>query len=223
MLNPGNGSNNINNINNSFGTYQPSYLAAPGDTRTLTQTENATFTTGSDFGRYHHTLALTGSQTSGTNGTPESHRDIANYGLAYAINRFVSVIGTVGYENMSYGASSANGVATSVPYKVSGMVGSGGIKLTPNADSSATITYGWMDGGATFTLDATYKPTARTSLYVSSSSGVTTNSQQISGFVSDSTVNDNGISIDPNTGAPLHEPGLSTDARVCDRRTAAGP
>lgn len=206
-LNPGNGSNNninyINNINNGFGNYQPSYLAAPGDTRSLSQSENATFTSGSDFGRYHHTLALTGNQTSGNNGTPESHRDIANYGLAYAINRFVSLIGTVGYEDLSYGASSLNGVATSHPYKVSGMIGGAGVKLTPNADSSATITYGWIDGGASFTLDATYKPTARTSLYASSSSGITTNSQQISGFVADSTVNDYGISVDPNTGAPL--------------------
>ena len=200
-LNSGNNSNN--NINNGFGSYQPNYLVATGDTRTLAQSENATFTSGSDFGRYHHTLALTGGQTTGTNGTPDSHRDIANYGLAYAINRFVSLIGTVGYEDMSYGASSVNGVATSVPYKVSGMIGGAGVKLTPNADSSATITYGWIDGGASFTLDATYKPTARTSLFASSSSGITTNSQQISGFVSDSTINDVGISIDPNTGAPL--------------------
>jgi uncharacterized protein (PEP-CTERM system associated) len=206
-LNPGNGSNNnvnnINNINNGFGNYQPNYLVASGDTRTLTQSENATFTSGSDFGRYHHTFALTGTQTTGTNGTPDSHRDIANYGLAYAINRFVSLIGTVGYEDLSYGASSVNGVTTSNPYKVSGMIGGAGVKLTPNADSSATLTYGWIDGGASFTLDATYKPTARTSLYASSSSGITTNSQQISGFVSDSTINDNGISVDPNTGAPL--------------------
>ncbi len=205
-LNPGNASNNINNINNinnGFGTYQPSYLIASGNTRTLTQTENATFTTGSEFGRYHHTLALTGDQTSGSNGTPESHRDIANYGLAYAINRFVSLVGTVGYEDLSYGASNINGAALSHPYKVSGMVGGAGVKLTPNADSSATITYGWIDGGASFTLDATYKPTARTSLYASSSTGVTTNAQQISGFVSDSTVNDYGITVDPNTGAPL--------------------
>jgi uncharacterized protein (PEP-CTERM system associated) len=205
-LNPGNGSNNnnnINNINNGFGNYQPSYLAAPGDTRTLTQSENATFTSGSNFGRYHHTLALTGSQTSGNNGTPESHRDIASYGLAYAINRFVSVIGMVGYEDMSYGASSIYGVSTSNPYNFSGIIGNAGVKMTPNADSSATITYGWVDGGASFTLDATYKPTARTSLYASSSSGITTNSQQISGFVSDSSVNDSGISVDPNTGAPL--------------------
>jgi uncharacterized protein (PEP-CTERM system associated) len=205
-LNPNKNSNNfnnINNINNGFGIYQPNYQVASGDTRTLTQSENATFTSGNDFGRYHHTLALTGAQTTGTNGTPNSHRDIANYGLAYAINRFVSIIGNVGYEDLSYGASSVNGVATSATYKVSGMVGGAGVKLTPNADSSATITYGWIDGGASFTLDATYKPTARTSLYASSSSGITTNSQQISGFVSDSTINDNGISIDPNTGAPL--------------------
>jgi len=171
--------------------------------QTITQSEDLNFTTGTDFDRFHNTVDISGSQFGGSATAQGGHRDLASYELGYAINRFVTVLAKAGYEDLYYSATRSSGVLTSAPYKVNGPIGGVGLKLTPNPDSSIAISYGYLDGGPSIELDATYKPTARTSLFATSSSGVTTNSQLISGFVNDSDISDSGIAIDPNTGAPL--------------------
>jgi uncharacterized protein (PEP-CTERM system associated) len=204
-----NGNNNGNNSPfNAFGS--------SGNSRTITQTEGASFSTGEDFGRFNHTVALRGTQYSGTGSLNDGHRNTATYDIAYAYSRFITFTGEVGYEDLFYSGVTTNGVVTSLPYHLEAPLGSVGIRVTPNADSSVSLSYGYVDGGTSFTLDGTYKPTARTVIYANSSSGVTTNAQQIQNYASGTQVTQNGTVIDPRTGAPVQysNNNLSNSAQV---------
>jgi uncharacterized protein (PEP-CTERM system associated) len=181
-----------------------------GNTRDLTQTEDANFTTGDDFGRFNHTADISSTQYGGSGSLRSGHRNLATYDIAYAVNRFLTVTARAGYEDLLYNGTSYNGVITSLPYKLNEPVGSVGFRVTPNADSHINASYGHIDGGQSFTLDASYKPTARTVVYATSSSGLTTNAQQIQNFTSSSQVNASGVTINPQTGLPIQLTNLST-------------
>jgi uncharacterized protein (PEP-CTERM system associated) len=181
-----------------------------GNSRSITQTEDANFTTGEDFGRFNHTLDVTATQLSGTGSLRNGHRNLATYDIAYAVNRFVTVTARAGYEDLFYNGTTFNGIVTSLPYKLNEPIGSVGFRLTPNADSHLNFSYGHIDGGESFTLDASYKPTARTVIYASSSSGLTTTAQQIQNFSANSQVNASGITINPQTGLPIQLTNTST-------------
>ena len=194
-----------NAYGSSTGTTNSAFNAfgASGNSRTITQTEGASFTTGEDFGRFNHTAALLATQYSGQGSLRSGHRNTATYDLAYAYSRSLTLTGRIGYEDLYYSGTSSNGVITSLPYKLTAPLGSAGFKYVPNPDSSIAMSYGYVDGGGTFTLDASYKPTARTVIYATSSSGVTTNAQQIQGFAQGTQVSQSGVTIDPRTGAPV--------------------
>jgi uncharacterized protein (PEP-CTERM system associated) len=206
--------NSINQRNNPG--VQNSIFNAVNNGNTLTNSEDASFTTGEDFGRFQHTLAIGASQFNGTS-TRSGHRNQATYDLAFAYNRFVTLTARAGYQDILYAGTSFNGVVTSLPYKLQEPIGSVGFKLTPNADSSVALSYGHIDGGESIQLDATYKPTARIALYATSSSGVTTDAQQVQSYVSGSQVTATGISIDPRTGAPVQFSNASTNANTANQ------
>lgn len=183
---------------------------------TLTQSEDASFTTGEDFGRFQHILAIGASQFNGTS-TRSGHRNQATYDLAFAYNRFVTLTARVGYQDILYAGTTFGGVITSLPYKLQEPMGTAGFKLTPNADSSLTFSYGHVDGGESIQLDAAYKPTARIALYATSSSGVTTDAQQVQSYVSGSQVTATGVAIDPRTGAPVQFSNASNNASTANQ------
>lgn len=192
-----------NTNTNSSSTSPVSVFNSTANGHTITQSENASFTTGEDFGRLQHTLAAGAQQFSGSGSTRSGHRNQATYDLAFAYNRFVTFTGRFGYQDILYAGTSTNGVITSLPYKLSEPLYAAGVRLTPNPDSSIAISYGHIDGGQSLQLDATYRPTARIALYATSSSGLTTDAQQVQSFVASSQVNQAGVTIDPRTGAPV--------------------
>lgn len=173
------------------------------NTSTLTQAEDALFTSGDDFGQWNHAVDLSGSQDSGTGALASSYRYQATYTLSYAFNRFVAANAKVGYENLHYSAVTNHGVLTQRGYDLKAPLGSLGFTLTPNQDSSLAVSYGYIDGGTTLTLNARYQPTQRLTLFATSSSGVTTNLQQLQNFAATQQTTQAGVVIDPRTGAPI--------------------
>jgi uncharacterized protein (PEP-CTERM system associated) len=125
-------------------------------------------------------------------------------------------VAKVGYEDLYYSGTRSGGVVTSNPYSLKSPLGSAGVRLTPNEDSQLAVAYGYIDGGESLTLNAHYKPTARTVLYASSSSALTTDSQQIQDFANNSQIVPGGITIDPRTGAPVQY--ISTGSQATRNR-----
>jgi uncharacterized protein (PEP-CTERM system associated) len=173
------------------------------NTRSMNQSEDALFTSGEDFGQWNHGVELNGQQTSGTGALASSYRYQATYTLGYALNRFVALNAKIGYEDLHYSSVFTNGVQTERAYNLTAPLGSAGVTLTPNQDSSLALSYGYIDGGTTLSLNATYKPTERLTLYATSSSGVTTNLQQLQNYAATAQTTVAGVQINPVTGAPI--------------------
>jgi len=172
------------------------------NTNSATQSEYLNLTSGEEFGAFNHSIAVSAAQYTGSNTQQDGHRNQGSYTLGYALNRFVTVVGQVGYEDLFYGATSFNGSKASQTYSVKGPTGQGGFKLTPNDDSSLSVGYGRMDGANSLSLDGVYKPTPRLAVLASSSSGVTTNGQDLSNFVNSSSFGTDGSARSAG-GAPL--------------------
>jgi uncharacterized protein (PEP-CTERM system associated) len=206
-----------NTNTNSTSTSPLSVLNNTANGHTITQSEDASLNTGGNFGRFQHTAAVGASQFSGSGSTRSGHRNQATYDLAFAYNRFVTFTGRVGYQDLLYSGTSFRGVVTTLPYKLSEPIYSAGVRLTPNQDSSIAVTYGHIDGGQSLQLDATYKPTARIALYATSSSGLTTDAQQVQSFVAGSQVNQAGVTIDPRTGAPVQFSNTTNNANTANQ------
>lgn len=160
-----------------------------------THQENASFTTGENFGRIQNTLSAVAIQYQGVGLYAGAHRETLNDQLTYAISRVVAVNVSGGYQNIHYGSSS--------PYNSKGPIWGVGTTLTPNQDTSIALNYGRLDGGTSFTLDASLAPTARTRAYVRYSEGLETGFEAIQRALAASTVGVGGVSIDPVTGAPI--------------------
>ncbi len=190
------------------------------NTRSLSQNEDANFSTGDAFGRFNHTVDLSGQQTSGSGALASSYRYEATYAPTYAVNRFFAINAKIGYEDVHYSAVYSGGVQTSRAYNLNSPLGTLGFTLTPNEDSSLALSYGYVDGGTSVKLNATYKPTARIALFATSSSGVTTNLQQLNGFAGTARTTLAGVTIDPRTGAPIqYSNGSSSNASAVYRLT----
>ena len=207
-------------IQNSSQTGYGGVTSGGQNSRSLSQTEDANFSTGDAFGRFNHTVDLSGQQSSGSGALASSYRYEATYAPTYAINRFIAINAKIGYEDVHYSAVYTGGVETSRAYNLNSPLGTLGFTLTPNDDSSLALSYGYVDGGTSVKLDATYKPTARIALFATSSSGVTTNLQQLNSFAGTARTTLAGVTIDPRTGAPIqYSNGSNNNASAVYRLT----
>ena len=171
----------------------PYYQSLNGNV--TTQHENASFTTGPDFGRLQNTIGGTAIQYSGSGSLHGAYNNRFGDSAQYALNRFLALTGSLGHEDISYGGAR--------PYRVDDITWSGGFILTPNADTSLSVAYGHHDGGNSLSVDGVLAPTARSRVYLRYSQALETNQQQFQQAVAQSTVNAGGLSVDPVTGAPL--------------------
>ncbi len=192
-----------NGAQNNVSTIPLAYTQNQKNNNTVQQGEHANFSTGSYFNRFNHSLSVSAEQFMDSNGTQNGHSNAATYTLSYALNRFFTLIGQVGYENLYYAPTFSNGAQTSQRYQVSGMTGQGGFKFTPNEDSSITASYGHHDGGNSASVNGVLRPTARITLLANTSSGVTTNGQDLASFASSANFGSDGVARDGGSGAPL--------------------
>ncbi len=175
-----NGNTTANAIPFSTGPYSgfgvnPAFLA---NQYLLTNSELAQFTTGENLGRTNLTGTVSlqqysgngiygGNEIAGSGGS--SYDNLYTLGGAYALTRSIAPVAEIGYEDLRY---------ASVPVvEVSSPVWYAGVRWTPNPDSTVMVGYGRRDGINSAYLDASYAPTARTRIYATYSSGLTSAAQ----------------------------------------------
>jgi uncharacterized protein (PEP-CTERM system associated) len=171
---------------------------APPTGNTLTNEGTASFLTGSRFGPLASRLTFDTVETSGA--VIPSNQNIVVLNSAYAIDRRLAAIATIGYEEFRY---------TSLPpVRFSDAVWGVGARLTPNPSSTITLRYGHQSGITGPYLDATYAVTARTTLVARYSEEVGTSVQGIEGLLAQTTLNAQGQSVNRLTGVPesLNDP-----------------
>ena len=186
-----------------------------------TQQENISFTTGEDYGRFQDTASGVAVQYAGTGSLQGAYNDSFSNSVQYALSRLVTLTGSIGHEDIHYGGI--------VPFNINDITWSGGVRLTPDEDSSLAISYGRSDGTTSLTVDGALAPTARSRVFVRYSQGIGTSQQDLQNAVAASTVGAGGVSIDPATGAPLllsnnalnQQPGIYRTSRLSADRIAA--
>jgi uncharacterized protein (PEP-CTERM system associated) len=150
--------------------------------------------TGEDLGR----VALEGRAIStdydGSGVLEGAYRRIAAVEARYAVTRFVSVLGEVGYEQQRY-----SGIP---PFRISEPVWSAGTKLTFSPESSITARYGRHDGFDSARVDAALSLGVRTRMFASYSERLTTAAQRTADLLNTTTLDELGNPVDTETGAP---------------------
>lgn len=157
--------------------------------------ENASFTTGEDFGRISDTLSAVALQYSGTGTLQGAHRETFSDSASYAFNRFIAVTGSVGHENIVYGFGG--------PAPIDDITWSGGVQLTPGPNTSINLSYGHQQGSDSASLDSSFAPTARTRVYARYSQSVGTQQEQFQVGLAQAAIGPGNILVDRITGAPL--------------------
>jgi len=159
-----------------------------------TNSEAGSFTTGENFGRVQDTISASASQNSGSPFYNGSSTLFANNQISYALYRWLTLIGNVGYEEYNYPASN---------YRLSDPTWAVGVTVIPNTDSSITVEYGRKAGTNTILSNFTYSPTARTRLYGGYNVDIQTGAGARQGLLASTTVGPGGILVDRVTGNPV--------------------
>lgn len=159
-----------------------------------THTEYATFSTGENLGRIRNTAAIMASQNGGSRLYAGSSAVVFDDVLSYAVYRWLTVFGSVGYQYLNY---------PSVGYTLSEPTWSVGATVIPNPSSQLTVSYGRTAGENTFQAYAFYMPTARTTLFGNYSVGITSGLGYRQSLLQNTTVATGGVLIDRTSGAPV--------------------
>jgi uncharacterized protein (PEP-CTERM system associated) len=121
-----------------------------------------------------------------------SSRDTVTDQITYVVNRSLSVFASGGHEDITYsgfGAQSIHDLTWSL-----------GGTITPNADSSLTVSYGHQNGFDSFSANGYYALTARTQLTVTYGSTLGTQLQNIQNQLNLATTNGSGTLVNAQTG-----------------------
>lgn len=169
-----------------------------GGNTSSTQTSNEEliqYTTGQYFDRISNTTGVDATQFSGTGGSAAGHNNTITDTLNYVLNRTYLAFGTVGYEDIAY--SGVSGIA------IHDLVWMIGTTVTPNPNSTITLSYGHQNGVSSLTFNGRYALTARTTFFASYLTTLGTQLQAVQNQLESSTVNNNGTTVNSQTGAPV--------------------
>ncbi len=172
-------------LNNGFG--------ATGNL--TTQRERGSFVTGENLGRFNDIVVAEAVQYNGVGAYRGAHRNQLTNDVGFAVTRTITALAGFGYQDLRY--SGLPGVRINEP------IWSFGGRITPNADSSLTITYGHRDGFNAAAVDGSYSPTARTRVFVRYSTGLTTDAEEQQNLLASTNVGPTGLVTDSVTGAPV--------------------
>jgi uncharacterized protein (PEP-CTERM system associated) len=124
----------------------------------------------------------------------QSSQTIGVADSAYAINPRIFALGTIGYEHLRFGGLP--------PVRIDDVVWGVGARLTPRPNAAVTVLYGRRDGVTAPYVSVVYPVTARTTLGLTYSEGLTTTSQQIASDLAASALNPAGQTVDVRTLLP---------------------
>lgn len=182
-----------NGFNNGFNTGFDTGFGATGNL--TTQRERASFTTGENLGRINNILVAEAIQYSGQGTYRGAFRNQVSNDVGYALTRTITAIAGAGYQDLRF--SGTPGVRIQEPtWRVGG-------RITPNADSTLTVTYGRKDGINAAAVDGVYSPTARTRVFVRYSTGLTTDAEESQNVLTSTSVGPSGLLVDTVTGSPV--------------------
>ena len=154
-----------------------------------------TFKSGDKFGRLSNTLSASTTQDTGTGALQNASQTVASYQAGYAITRDIIALASIGWEDIRYTGPGA-------PH-YDDATWSAGFELTPNPDSSITVTYGHQDGATAAAVNASYAPTASIRLFATYSAGVSTATQTLNNVLASASFDAFGHPINSVTGAAL--------------------
>lgn len=183
--------NRYNSIFLAPNAAQTSGFATTGNLQT--NTEYASFTTGENLGRIQDSISATASQFSGSYYYQGASTSSVINRLSYAVYRWLTVFGTVGYQTYDYPKSG---------YRLNEPTGTIGVTLTPNETSTITVQYGQVAGSDTILANGTYSPTARTRVYGSYTVDILTGLGARQGLLGTTTVGTGGALVSNLTGGP---------------------
>ena len=166
-----------------------------GNQNLTTYSGHAAFQTGEFYNRYQGTALLYANEYSGTGVLQSAARDTATLNNGYAVTRFLTLLGEIGYEHIRYSGTQ--------PIRIDDEIWNAGFRFTLGPNSFAEAGYGHHDGFSSFNLKASLQPTARTRLFATYSEGLDTESEQLQTALSTSDFDLLGNPVDHTTGAPL--------------------
>jgi uncharacterized protein (PEP-CTERM system associated) len=175
--------------NNSIGIpndYGSSWLA---DRRLF-----ASFTTGEDYGRFKDSLSNDTNFYDGSGVLRNGQRIVVTNDVSYAVNRFVSALGEIGYENLHY---------PNEGFSYVGGVWSAGARVTPNAVSTVTAEYRYIDGFYSPYVYGSWQVTPRIRILGGYSEGITSFGQDQQNSLLSGSGDATGAAASGLTAAPL--------------------
>jgi uncharacterized protein (PEP-CTERM system associated) len=181
--------------NNAGSVPLPTNTTGPSASQVSNQ-ELLQFTSGTFLERMTDIVLISGNQFQGTGASSQSgHNDTASNQVNYALNRWIEVFASIGYEDIDY--SGTNSLAI---HDITWQLGT---TLTPSPRSSLTMSYGHQQGTDSFSANGLYQLTGRTSVNVSYGQTLGTNLQQLQSQLAQSDINSSGVVVNSRTGAPL--------------------
>jgi uncharacterized protein (PEP-CTERM system associated) len=189
-----------------------SFSSTGGSSSETSNQELLQFTTGSFLERVSDTVLLNATQTQNTNAAATTTTGTLGSGAAtgsfagdsttftnqttYVLNRSIAVFGTLGYESIDYGGTNSLAI-----HDITWQIGT---TLTPNPRSTLTVSYGHTQGTDSLAANGVYQLTPRTSVNVSYGQALTTALQTEQQQLSQTAVNNSGVPVNSQTGAPLY-------------------
>ncbi len=153
------------------------------------------FQSGPVLGRVQNTVSVEAYRATGTTTLGNARRDTVQDQVGYALSRQLQVFVALGYEDISYGGTTAP--------PVHDMTWQVGFTATPGPHSNLTFSYGHSYGTDGFNVAGSYALTSRTTATISYSRQITTYLQQVAAAVGAAGVNANGVLVNPITGQPI--------------------
>ncbi len=150
---------------------------------------------GSYLGRVQDTVSVEAYRATGTTTLGNAQRDTVQNQIGYALFRQLQVFGALGYEDISYGGT------TAAP--VHDITWQFGFTATPGPHSTLTFSYGHEYGTDGFNVAGSYAVTSRSTVTVSYSRQITTYLQQVAAAIAIGQVNGTGVLVNPVTGQPI--------------------
>jgi len=123
-----------------------------------------------------------------------SQRYTVSNQFSYVLNRTFTLLASIGEQQIHY--------AGNVGPQVNGLTWQAGLTITPNQDSSITVTYGHLNGADSFQASGHMALGGRTLLSVDYSSTLGTQLEQLQNQLNNSAININGQLVNATTGGP---------------------
>jgi hypothetical protein len=154
----------------------------------------ANYTTGQDFGRFQDVLSSDNSFYDGSGALDHAQRVLLTNDASYAVNRFASALGEIGYENLNY---------PNAGFSYVGGVWAGGVRLTPSNNSTITLEYRHIDGVSAPYAYGSWQATPRLRIYGGYSEGISSFQQDQQNTLLSGTPNQTGVAASALIAAPV--------------------